>query len=651
MVKNGSAFEYQYAIADHQGNTRALFTSATPAPVATVATMETNPISGFENSGTNRVNAELFDHTDPGMDGTDYSQMLTGGSNAQVGVAKRIKVYPGDKVRIEAYGKYFGSSGSGNLSGFAAALLAAFNLPTPAGGETGTPSAGVNVWGSVVAGGNGKGNGSLPKAFVNMIVLDKHYKFLDYAWDGLSGGEQPAEEPNKMPHDKMEQEYTAKEEGWIYVYTSNENATLVDVYFDDVTVTHTKSNLIQYNEYYPFGMQTANSWTRESVTGNNFTGNGGSEMNASTGWYEMMFRNYDPTIGRMTGIDPLATKYASLSPYNYAFNDPVTYSDPSGAEPGMDPVYGYENSWRYDDNARVYDDVVFNRVIGWTPMRSSFVNSLDWMFAGAGEGPAGRVAALGGIAQFLQKARSSTYGGSWSDGNSHMFESNSEALAHGMAYQDRHNSWGETQYGSEAITILAYSLAQANGGVLPTHAELDYWANNFGKFWNRRQGAHSARRQPRVSGLTQIAYTQNDPDIISYVNPFSFNFNSAFDRHATYFNYSEVFGVLMSDLKFFDYLSIRLDKVSLSIRSNLDEAIIRRKLADSFDKARFRLFNEFEGRSIFGLMTDREGEVLFLQFLNENLQMHFPSPSTFARENHVLFGDIPASKILFYYLN
>jgi hypothetical protein len=35
----------------------------------------------------------------------------------------------------------------------------------------------------------------------------------------------------------------------------------------------------------------------------------------------------------MNGVDPMATKYASLSPYNYSFNDPVTFSDVSGADP------------------------------------------------------------------------------------------------------------------------------------------------------------------------------------------------------------------------------------------------------------------------------------------------------------------------------
>ncbi len=33
-------------------------------------------------------------------------------------------------------------------------------------------------------------------------------------------------------------EYTAKEEGYVLMYVSNENATLVDVYFDDIVMTY-----------------------------------------------------------------------------------------------------------------------------------------------------------------------------------------------------------------------------------------------------------------------------------------------------------------------------------------------------------------------------------------------------------------------------
>ncbi|MCS6974175.1 MAG: hypothetical protein N2044_09680 [Cyclobacteriaceae bacterium] len=46
------------------------------------------------------------------------------------------------------------------------------------------------------------------------------------------------------------------------------------------------------------------------------------------------FRSYDPALGRMNQIDPMAAKYASLTPYNYSFNDPVSFNDPSGADTG-----------------------------------------------------------------------------------------------------------------------------------------------------------------------------------------------------------------------------------------------------------------------------------------------------------------------------
>jgi RHS repeat-associated protein len=108
-------------------------------------------------------------------------------------------------------------------------------------------------------------------------------------------------------------------------------------------VTHTKSNAIQYNaclpkllrrqEYYPFGLQTASSWTRENATGNNFLYNEGTELNPASSLYDLEYRNYDPILGRMHQVDPMVDKYSSLTPYNYAFNDPVAFNDPSGADP------------------------------------------------------------------------------------------------------------------------------------------------------------------------------------------------------------------------------------------------------------------------------------------------------------------------------
>ena len=87
------------------------------------------------------------------------------------------------------------------------------------------------------------------------------------------------------------------------------------------------------NNYYAFGLQTSQSWTRIDTKPNQYLYNAGSELNEATSNYEMMFRSYDPAIGRMSGVDPMVDRFASLTPYNYSFNDPVYWNDPSGASP------------------------------------------------------------------------------------------------------------------------------------------------------------------------------------------------------------------------------------------------------------------------------------------------------------------------------
>jgi RHS repeat-associated protein len=111
----------------------------------------------------------------------------------------------------------------------------------------------------------------------------------------------------------------------------------------------TPTNLVQYNEYYPFGLQTANSWTRENTIGNNFLANGGTELNTTTGLMDLHYRNYDPALGRMNQVDPVASKYASQTPYNYAFNAPTVMNDPMGDDPFFD-----REAWRGGANRAVY---------------------------------------------------------------------------------------------------------------------------------------------------------------------------------------------------------------------------------------------------------------------------------------------------------
>jgi RHS repeat-associated protein len=337
VVKKGSNLEYEYAIADHQGNTRVVFSSVTPEADEPETGFETGTSDEFIGY-TNRSGLAEMNHTASGT----YSQLLHGGYNAQVGAAKTIHVYPGDTITAEVYAKYRNVTGTAsNLAGFATALTTAFGVSGISTGEALNAYNSLNDFGSLIAAGDRDDNDTSPKGFVTIMLFDKNHNFLDAAWDQIDEDyEQTSTPPAKDPFDVLFKQVVIREEGYVYIFVSNENPTKVDIHFDDLKITHVKSNVIQYNEFYPYGLSASTSWTRENTTDNKYLYNAANELNKTTGWYEMYYRGYDPAIGRMLQIDPYATSYASSTTYNYALNNPVMINDPNGGqamqwEPGM----------------------------------------------------------------------------------------------------------------------------------------------------------------------------------------------------------------------------------------------------------------------------------------------------------------------------
>ena len=89
--------------------------------------------------------------------------------------------------------------------------------------------------------------------------------------------------------------------------------------------------------YYPFGMNiNALSSTAPLSKPNRFKFNQGTEFNTDFDFntYETMFRGYDPQIGRFKQVDPLADMFTDWTPYQYAYNDPIYWSDPLGLANG-----------------------------------------------------------------------------------------------------------------------------------------------------------------------------------------------------------------------------------------------------------------------------------------------------------------------------
>jgi RHS repeat-associated protein len=103
-----------------------------------------------------------------------------------------------------------------------------------------------------------------------------------------------------------------------------------DIYFDDLTITHAKSKIIQAQDYYPFGL-TFNSYQRENSVTSSFQYSGKEQQDElGLAWMDFGARMYDAQLGRWHVADPLADLFVGCSSYAYAYDNPIRFTDPFG---------------------------------------------------------------------------------------------------------------------------------------------------------------------------------------------------------------------------------------------------------------------------------------------------------------------------------
>jgi len=336
ILKYGTNYEYEYHLKDHLGNTRLTFGNLHDTEVF-LATMEPEKSSTEEaqfvnvnntrNTANNHTKAS-YELIDP-LNSSRVAQDMTG-----PGIA--IPVAAGDNIRAEVFAISNGEQSTSSASVVGGLLGSVANMFSITTGEAPATFNALNDALGTLAGDWGSSNSVVPEAYLNIVFISNDNLTNSSSFDKITA-------TSYTQHEKLSASFEAPANGVMYIYVANENRENKEVWFDDLLVVHEKTtsslNVAQANDYYPFGMVmegTAYNDKGQQAQLYKFNGNEvleGEGIPTNLNLMNFNARLYNPALGVFLAVDPMATSFAGLTPYNFGLNNPTLLSDPNGECP------------------------------------------------------------------------------------------------------------------------------------------------------------------------------------------------------------------------------------------------------------------------------------------------------------------------------
>lgn len=337
-------FVSDYFLRDHLGNVRMVLTDENRVSAYPAATMESASANTeellYSNISQTRENKPAGYPTDTTYTNPNDKVAKLSGSGNKIGPSIVLKVMAGDmfNLRVSSWYRQNGTTPGTNVNPLSQILASLADGVTVASAGK-LPSAQTLTNGffdpAVIQylGTQSSASSTKPKAFVNWVLLDERFNLVSEC----SGFEQVGANEELKVH--IRSELPLSKNGYLYVYVSNETPN-IDVFFDNLQVTHIHGALIEETHYYPYGLTMAAISSKAfGVLENRFKYNAGTEFNSDLGLdlYETPFRGYDPQIARFLQIDPLAEKGHNWTGYGYCYGNPIMFVDPYGLDTISDP--------------------------------------------------------------------------------------------------------------------------------------------------------------------------------------------------------------------------------------------------------------------------------------------------------------------------